>query len=376
MHTSLSNTCFELVNESTFNVNKLTTDPNWQQQFLNMCHTCCDWTETTALENSNHLTRHIGSTSTYTHKQALITNLKIIYTILAHPTQHAFLPFSNTDQAKILAPLVSGLSECTEGFFNRSISTVRNFMVPKTLGVLMMRIRSTLVDEVARSISSDIHVHTHVFNRANHLGYGVLPINPSDTQRAQDSRLNGHLETQLQAHFESKFRPFFMINALTDHIKKILVFSGYTGKAKYTANDYNLFIEYLNTVLNAPIDYQYLVQNDANEVIDLDWFAIKKNLWSTLIEQGHIKHAPTMVNQLLDPLHVADDVLSSHLNTAFPDALDLIQLFQCFPELSSHAQEKILTLFITHHAGSCRQKHVTLIAPMLSAINHDSSLTV
>ncbi len=366
--------CQQYVIEPTFDVNDLTEIVEWIEPFLALCQQRCDWDMQAQTDNANHLKRHIGNNSIYVYKSELINNLKLIYARLTNQLSGDFPPLCATEQSKILIPLAGEMAGCTEGFYNRSISTVRHFTQPQSLPSLLMRVREKFIDQLARKLSSNVHMHTQIFTLANTLGFGTPVINTGDTLLAGNVAFNEKVTNMLLNRIDSQFRPFFIIKKLVSQIKTELLCHGYEGKKiedtsnpltyGYKAGHYDHFIIYLQSILDQEINYNYLILDDKNQVVDLDWFAVKSLMWSTLVARGYFHHPMKWIDDLL-----MDDVPSDNESMLlFPEIHDLIQFLICFSDLGPQKLTRIISDFIKQYLQKNPTNKSSMIRTILGAI--------
>lgn len=130
----------QIVVEPTFDITQSTLEPNWQALLLDMFRTTCDRDPLTVSENAAYLTRHIGIDSTFTYKNELIHNLKVIYARLTNQLSRYFPLITEVERAKIITPIADEITGCTPGLYNLAIGAVRNFTLPQTIAALLMRV--------------------------------------------------------------------------------------------------------------------------------------------------------------------------------------------------------------------------------------------
>ena len=276
----------------------------------------------------------------------MIHNLKVIYARLTNQLSSEFPLITEVERAKIITPIADEITGCTPGLYNRAIGAVRNFTLPQTIAALLMRVRSALVDDIARGISSNVLINTRVVTIANVLGFGVPLINGNDPFQG-DRDLNDLIMNKLLHRISIQFRPFTMIGKIVEQLQLAIALHGYTGKRDvpvsytdlsqpipaygYDKGQYEQFLSYLQLILGEGINSGLLILDSNDQVIELDWHAIKLLVWSRLVQDHYFTH-PIEWIQAFDPDETTFNAEMLQILFAKPE--DFIQYLRCFSELS------------------------------------------
>ena len=125
--------------------------------------------DTDIISFSGNIDTHIGPESTFPikFKQGLTNLLREIYLVLTNANCTANL------KDYILTALSEGIDRCTPGYYDRIILLKNNLSRPNSINDLVALCREDIVDKLARSKSSDVHVQRQFFKVANKLSLGV-----------------------------------------------------------------------------------------------------------------------------------------------------------------------------------------------------------
>lgn len=348
------------------------------------------------------LLRHVGPQATYDDKASLISQLKILYAVIAEKCKY---PFKDPKAEKFglqLSLFTNALLACTSGFHSRSEITSRllheTISPPKTIAAFQQKIRNALVKNVFDCYkiklaanannkiwleSNEIHLFNESYRLANELNYGVAKIvekDPYTLPQQYSSEIQGMLNT-IFLHDNTLFANFLSLQA---HIKDALSLFDYTGRKKagsYTSIEYSSFMGFLNELLGLtikdPCEYM-LVEGEELRLVDIDWPGLSRRLWLKLEQDGYFirakdtssPHAQFLAfipspDEAEDPeeaawwtknynadLHGIPKKLAARIASSYPLFMGSEDFVRCinFFHLDEAAQKKIWLAFIFTHA--------------------------
>jgi hypothetical protein len=219
---------------------------NWLEQLVEYTIDCLSPKPTYNFRKK--MSDHIGSASTYQHKDLLIKNLKAIYPVMMDDQ------VSQDNKASIASKLVERAESCTPGFHNGVNSIVDGFIRPESLDDLLYRIRHDIISKTASAIDNDVHVNNRFYTIAQNNGYGVYPPNPDDGHRGVIEDLI--ISYKLKEAFARDFRMFSILNDLESQLRSELLYIGYPKSSEqgYEPDIMDKLLDFLTTLFKeAPV---------------------------------------------------------------------------------------------------------------------------
>jgi ankyrin repeat protein len=152
------------------------------------------------------LERHLGTDSSYELKKILAEQLQLIYYRLQGHLDTELGPLSDDHRIALLNKLTEEITQCTLGFHNRVNVIVDSFQKPCNLDQLLYMLRKRIVEDVASSLTNEIHTWNQVSIIAAAEGLGIKPNFSNDPYIRTES--NDDIRRTLRETFQKKFTPF------------------------------------------------------------------------------------------------------------------------------------------------------------------------
>lgn len=207
--------------------------------------------------NQSDLTQHIGPTATYSKKAELTQLLKIIYARLEGLLDEKYKPLTDDQRTALHAKLTEGIKNCSEGYHDRVKYAVDNMSMPQTLVEHLYKIRMEIADNVARTITNEVHTHNFIFRIFQAYGFGVMPPHAADVYGDVYGTINDATEKYLITNFHARYNPYAIYyKLLFEQIRANIYSLGYHGKIIVKPEDKHA---YLQTVRDYFIDYLKIV---------------------------------------------------------------------------------------------------------------------
>lgn len=234
---------------------------------------------------SKEISKHI--TGTYTSKDHLTEQLKIIQSFLKNPE------VLGSVREAIHVKLQEGASNCTPGFHDRCNSIVMGLVRPTTLDDFLLQIRRGIVDMAAHQLTDEVHLHNFIFKAANALGFSVGNINLDDVY-ISDKYLRADQAEILKTAITTRYTPMKIFNELIIALEsEFRDYYGYQGMllesaTGYTSDTYAPLFEFLKELFsNQEMDYEEVFVTNGGLIIDLNWTYIQAQLFRTLSVQKY-----------------------------------------------------------------------------------------
>ena len=335
----------------------------------------------------NKLNQCMGLTSRYVNKHKLIESFLQL--------QSYFLDDTINDEMKV--PLVHKLYEeiltCPSGFHNRVEEIIISLFRPKTISEFLYSQRITIIDKIARKISSNVHTYNSVFAYAHTINFGIEPL-CQDEHAVDLSDYNMHV---IELTINKNYTALGILNELFINIdSELRTYYAYHGHNNdgYKYGDINKIVNFLQNLFNEKITYEdLLLTNDRDEIYDLNWLAIKNILLNTLLkeqyvffEQQEIEFFQALYNdtdQQFDNLlnttnyHVflrnlelfAYKHLFTHVSQKRKDSVMHLIFYTQIEKLNNKSLLSILTQFNTYHSAADIQKYIRYVSDVWLANN-------
>ncbi len=273
-----SKTAYRPIPKTQINIDEYVTDTQWYHKFVRLCGA-----EEQAFE------RHVGQTSDYNLKPQLVSSLKFLYAILSGALNVVDPSFvlEHDQKVAMIAKIHEGIGQCSQGFHAR-IDSLLDGNSQKTIDALLSQIRKNIVERTANQHTSEVHANNRFFIISESMGMGVEPKLRNDPYRGAID--DAEIRQYLQEAFKKHYQPFTVLLDLKDMLAGS--FDGYTGKSTdpngYQAGMYKPGLSCLQSIFNeAEPNYDYLITNDDDLIIDINWNLILTKLWDKLIERQY-----------------------------------------------------------------------------------------
>ncbi len=332
---------------------------NWQDQLNEMC-VAYDSNLTASLQ------KYIGDQSTYTSKQNLIEQLKIIYYRLTGQLDTQLGELKPDVRDSILLKLTEGIgnSKCPEGLHGRANLIITSMQIPNTLAHLLYKVRLSLVTNAVTVLTEgEIHRANRATIVAKENGFGIEANLASDTLVAggmltiPDDRI---LET-LESKFAAEYTPLSLPLLLCYELRGILTDSlGYQGR-KEGGGHFAGEVEAFSTLIKAffgipqgsaptggPFEYIVIEEDDNDDMYfrDINWRHISDLFLRELKRQEYVTTSPIpkqLATQLWEyayylPEAEALEKIREQTNSAAPSVdarQDLIKQFKKMDSMRS-----------------------------------------
>lgn len=300
-----------------------------------LSHPPQDWkTQLTKMDTTEKLAtsleKHIGPDSTYTHKQALIEALLIVFYRLIGQFDDQLGKLSKIKQCALFEKLTENIADCSAGFQNRVNEIIQSFTKPKNFSQLLHLTREHLVLQLATILTSDVHATNRMFVVANEQQYGVRGRNSDDPHRGNlsNERITAYLAKQFDVYFTPFQLPYFICDALRSVIE---IYDGpREGEQAYTVSEVKLIIETIQDCLYIPspcnqmsyptADCYFTQESDDNScfIQKINWSLIRETIRNILLHEQYLHSAnapvPNTVIDLIayhDPNAISNTVIQT-----------------------------------------------------------------
>ncbi|MFM2323074.1 MAG: hypothetical protein RLZZ225_1227 [Pseudomonadota bacterium] len=257
------------------------------------------------------LEKHLGTDSGYELKKILAEQLQLIYYRLQGDLDAELGPLSDDHRIALLNKLIEEITECTPGFHNRVNVIVNSFQKPRNLDQLFYMLRKRIVEDVASSLSNEVHAHNQVSIIAAAEGFGIKPNFSNDPYTGSLS--SGEIRCALGTTFQKKFTPFnlpcLLSHALMGLIPELEVEKNKaTGLCLETTEKIVTLIQcYLpHSVTSDPLDWQkyFHIYTDPKDelkvcIVNVNWNVMYRYFYQELSKQHYFKQTPK-INNLVD----------------------------------------------------------------------------
>ncbi|HCA89967.1 MAG: hypothetical protein CMF38_05025 [Legionellaceae bacterium] len=222
------------------------------------------------------LHEHIGQDASFPAKNTIITYLSTLLN----------LKLSGSEKISLKSKLIEGIEHCSNGYYNRVESVYQSFVRPTKLTQFLEKYRHTLIEQIARNFSDDVHDHKAFFlYGANH--YGLIR-SQCDDPHAVD--LNEEEISSVDNAFERKYTPLKVLNelmlAIKDELHHAYGYFGFCTKT-YEAGTSNAILTFFQTLLvNNDIDIQdVFILDDEYWIKEINWPWVTLQVIQQLAEQ-------------------------------------------------------------------------------------------
>lgn len=123
---------------------------------------------------------HLSQEFKYRGKALLLKELKLIYHRLQGHLDGELGTLSADDYEVIISKLTEDILYCSEGFHNRVNIIVDSFYKPRNLAQLLHCVRKEIVNEVASTITNEVHAWNRITAVAANDGLGIKTNHPDD----------------------------------------------------------------------------------------------------------------------------------------------------------------------------------------------------
>lgn len=257
----------------------------------------------------NRLNEFVGPEGRYPHKAQLIESLHVIIVYLGKEDV-------DDNQRRLIAyKLLEGLDFCSDGYHGRVNSILLGLTRPHSINELLERIRYSLVDNVARACTDEVHLHNSFFLGAAALGYGVRPINRQDSYVRT---LTMREAASINEAFTKKYHALSILNDLQVNIEgELRAYFDYQGRknidAPYEVGQISAIVGFINTILRTSLTEEQVFIREENSAADcevptdINWSVIQNNLWKTLRDQYYITFSAEE-EQLFEAFYASDEI--------------------------------------------------------------------
>lgn len=259
---------------------------DWTEQLLDLCADIYEVYLLDRYDFKRELRAHI--TASADDNNDTHAKLALIYKKLISCT--------NISEKKILVKKLSeNRDKCPTGFKNRVNTLVMGFNLPESIPVILTIVRQSMVEALARRYGDGTHM-VNQFSTAAETTWGVYPINSTD--EFKDNIGNEEIEDALRQKFERSYTLHFIFDSLLEQITAnlytCLLYKGAITlnpdkSNAYTLSDYGSYLKFLAQIFNQsalnPADY--LLMDEDFHVIDLNWLAIRRSLFRTLLKERY-----------------------------------------------------------------------------------------
>jgi hypothetical protein len=333
------------------------------------------WSSHLVIEASSlteQLNRHIGTDSTYSKKEELIQGLKEIYLCLVNQSQKKL---SEKEKQMLLLTISSGIDACSPGFHNRIIDAQQFIQLPCSIEQFMLQIRTEIVDETARAISSDVHDHNKIFLWAKPI-FGVNVANESDPYINNNPSLNiEEVNIFLDEQFKRHYQPLQLISRIEQKLVEIFqqqfAYSGFQ-EAGYDEAIYQQILKYLNQVFQNPTlsITDYFVFDDI-KIQDIHWAKIKQSILEYMIHK-QIIICSEFEKYLLTQYILGKKNLDPNLLLLINNEIELLYLIKLF----YIENKELLTQLFLHYLTSLPAKHVIPVCGNLIQFSEQPNIVI
>ncbi|MGB8807096.1 MAG: hypothetical protein WCC83_04515 [Candidatus Rickettsiella isopodorum] len=305
----------------------------------------------------NILDHHLNETSDYRAKKSLREQLQLIYHRLQGNLDSELDILSTDNRDAIISQLTDEILHCTEGFHNRVNIIVDSFHKPRNLGELLCAVRKEIVQEVASTLTKEIHAWNRVSVIAASDGLGVKANFPEDHYSGDLSETL--IRRTLQQTFYKNFTPFnlpsLLITAFIEFIPELEIEKnnehGITlqMRKKIISLIKRFLPNYINEIPNNKNNWQkyfkaFYDKKDPSifSFVNLDWEKLYRSFYNALSHQKYFTNPK--IKTLFDsacynlflkktPVHETAELISQLLKEErYSDLLEqLVELSTRFP---------------------------------------------
>lgn len=168
----------------------------------------------------NIFDRHVGKNAEYFAKAPLLAYLKLIYHRLQGDLDLQLGALSANERLGIINKLTEEIKQCSEGFHNRVNIIVDSFFKPRNLAELLYTVRKKLVEEVASTLTNEIHAWNYVSAIAAKDGLVVKANFPDDPYSGALSVTS--IRHALKQAFYEKFTSFNLPDLLIAAFRELI----------------------------------------------------------------------------------------------------------------------------------------------------------
>lgn len=339
----------------------------------------------------SYFIRHIGISSSYLQKNALIEALLAVYYRLSGHLDPTLGPLP--EKMTLIQKLIEGINTCTPGFHNRVNTILESFQKPQNFSELLYIVRKHLVEKISISLKdNDVHTANRITIVANAEGLGIKPNFTDDIYRGFIS--DHTIRVALHDEFETNYTLFVLPSLLADTLRGLLIEIGYSGtkeKAKsYTVgNDDSevdkftvLIKKYLSPAFQA-IDWQnfFIIDEESFHILDIHWEVIKQYFLESLLQENYFATSAfddfcKNLSPLLSYKNSQDWNYLMLLAHYQPDSLKLLFYYlQKYTNASIKLKEQLIPLFFAKNKMGqnamqlAAQHHPETLLPLLDFID-------
>lgn len=258
--------------------------------------------------------KHVGKTSEYQAKIPLLKQLQLIYHRLQGNLDSELDKLSSDNRQALISKLIEEIHHCSQGFHNRVNIIVDSFHKPRNLAELLYTVRKELVEEVASTLTHEVHAWNRISVIAASDGLGIKANFPEDTYVGALSETL--IRRKLQEIFYKKFTPLrlpcLLISTFMDFIPELEIEKN---------NEHGLSLEMVEKIIRLikrflP-DYINEIPQDKNNwqnyfklfrdkknplfssfFVNIDWEKMYQSFFYALSDQNYFKNIE--VNTLMD----------------------------------------------------------------------------
>jgi hypothetical protein len=167
------------------------------------------------------LSRHLEKTSIFSEKNQLIKKLQLILHRLLGNLDTVLGKLSIDERQGLLTKLAEEIIYCTEGLYNRVSMIVDLFYPPRNLEELIYTVIKSRVEEVAHTLTDEVHAWNRVSIIAASDGLGIKANFPEDryTGALIDTTIRNFLK---HSFHEIKFTPFHLPTLLINEFIRFI----------------------------------------------------------------------------------------------------------------------------------------------------------
>ncbi len=328
------------------------------QQLLEVVCVSCNLDERQQVSLQERFIVHVGRTSEYHSKNALEGSLKFVL-------KQLLLRVADLDKVRAISEkIIEGAYTCPEGFHNRINQIVLSLGKNDSLNGFLEQFRIEIVEKIAGRHTNEIHAVNRFYVQAAS-PYAIPVLNKSDTYRGEISDAN--ILDYLKEGFSELYQFWGILNSLHEQMRNALTNATvYEGQklAGYTHGEYEDMIIILSRYL--PQDWTWLLMNDADIVVDLNWPIIMYQVWQTFTKEGYFVYSP--IEGLVFEYLFNPGVPASHLHILLSENKSLLSsndLFTNDTQLKMYVndsvwfpQDKKLVFFAHYIANSLTRSRV------------------
>ena len=270
------------------------------------------------------LEKHLGADSSYQSKKILAEQLQLIYYRLQGDLDTELGQLSDDARKALLSKLTEEITQCTAGFHNRVNAIVASFQRPRNLEQLLYLVRTTIVEEVAFSLTNEVHAWNQVSVIAATEGLGIKPIFSGDPHSG--NLIDDSIGKALREKFQKKFTPFNLPNLLVHALMGLLPELEVEKSEIETGEKEGLCSETVekiiklikcyvpNSITSDPLDWQKYFNIYEDCIFNVNWNAVYRYFYQELSKENYFKQAPE-IHHLVDRAYY-------HLTLTEPDPTD------------------------------------------------------